>query len=46
MVLAGHNVQDLIESNVYQGLEAKLKLSQWKEYERNQKERTVRTSQP
>ena len=30
MVLAGHNVQDLIESNVYQGLEAKLKLSQWK----------------
>ena len=30
MVLAGHNVQDLVESNTYQGLQAKLKLSQWK----------------
>jgi hypothetical protein len=30
MVLAGHNVQTLVESNTYQGLQAKLKLSQWK----------------
>jgi transcription elongation factor Elf1 len=30
MVLAGHNVQNLVESNTYSGLEAKLKLSQWK----------------
>lgn len=30
MVLAGHDVQSVIESNVYQGLEAKLKLNDWK----------------
>ncbi len=30
MVLAGHDVQNLIESNTYKGLEAKLKLQTWK----------------
>jgi len=30
MVLTGHNVKTLIECNSYQGLQAKLKLSQWK----------------
>lgn len=30
MFLAGHDVQSLVESNVYQGLEAKLKFTQWK----------------
>ncbi len=30
MVLAGHDVQKMVESNVYQGLEAKLKLNHWK----------------
>ena len=30
MVLAGHDVQSLVESNTYQGLEAKLKLNDWK----------------
>lgn len=30
MHLAGHDVQHLVESNIYQGLEAKLKLTQWK----------------
>ena len=30
MVLAGHDVQHVVESNVYQGLEAKLKLNEWK----------------
>ena len=30
MVLAGHNVQDLVESNTYHGLQAKLKLNDWK----------------
>jgi hypothetical protein len=30
MVLAGHDVKRMIESNVYQGLEAKLKLNIWK----------------
>jgi predicted RNA-binding Zn-ribbon protein involved in translation (DUF1610 family) len=30
MVLAGHNVQEVVESNIYQGLEAKLKLNEWK----------------
>ena len=30
MVLAGHNVQNLVESNTYQGLEATLKLNEWK----------------
>jgi len=30
MVLAGHDVQSLVESNTYQGLTAKVKFSQWK----------------
>lgn len=30
MVLAGHDVQRVVESNIYQGLEAKLKLNTWK----------------
>ena len=30
MHLAGHDVQTLVESNVYQGLEATLKLNDWK----------------
>jgi transcription elongation factor Elf1 len=30
MVLAGHDVQSIVESNVYQGLEAKLKFNNWK----------------
>ena len=30
MIMAGHNVQDVVESNTYQGLEAKLKLIEWK----------------
>ena len=30
MIMAGHNVQDVVESNTYQGLEAKLKLTEWK----------------
>jgi hypothetical protein len=30
MVLAGLNVQDVIESNTYSGLEAKAKLISWK----------------
>ena len=30
MFLAGHNVQTLVESNVYQGLEATLKFNDWK----------------
>ena len=30
MVLAGHDVQSLVESNTYSGLEAKLKLNEWK----------------
>ena len=30
MVLAGHNVQSIVESNVYKGLEAKLKFNTWK----------------
>jgi predicted RNA-binding Zn-ribbon protein involved in translation (DUF1610 family) len=30
MILAGHNVQSLIESNTYSGLEAKLKFTAWK----------------
>ena len=30
MVLSGHNVQRMVQSNVYQGLEAKLKLQAWK----------------
>jgi len=30
MVLAGHDVQSMVESNTYQGLEAKLKFTVWK----------------
>jgi len=30
MTNAGHNVSDMLESNVYQGLEATLKLNDWK----------------
>ena len=30
MHLAGHNVQSLVESNTYSGLEAKIKLTEWK----------------
>lgn len=30
MILAGHNVQHIVESNTYSGLEAKLKLNEWK----------------
>jgi hypothetical protein len=30
MHLAGHDVQTLVESNVYQGLQAKLKFNDWK----------------
>ncbi len=30
MVLAGHDVQSIVESNVYNGLEAKLKFNTWK----------------
>jgi hypothetical protein len=30
MYLAGHDVQKVVESNVYRGLEAKLKLNEWK----------------
>jgi hypothetical protein len=30
MILAGHNIQTVVESNICQGLEAKLKLNDWK----------------
>ena len=30
MHLAGHDVQTVVESNVYHGLEAQLKLNNWK----------------
>lgn len=30
MVLAGHDVQHMVECNTYKGLEAKLKLTEWK----------------
>ena len=30
MVLAGHDVQTIVESNTYSGLEAKLKFNDWK----------------
>lgn len=30
MILAGHDVQSVVESNTYQGLEAKLKFTNWK----------------
>ena len=30
MVMCGHDVQKLVESNVYSGLEAQLKFATWK----------------
>ena len=30
MVLAGHDVQSIVESNIYNGLEANLKFTNWK----------------
>ena len=30
MVLSGHNVPNIVESNTYSGLEAKLKFTTWK----------------
>ena len=30
MVLAGHDVQSVVESNVYHGLKAKLQFNTWK----------------
>ena len=30
MVLAGHDVQSIVESNTYEGLEANLKFTTWK----------------
>jgi hypothetical protein len=30
MVIAGHDVQSLVELNTYQGLEAQVKLTEWK----------------
>ena len=30
MVIAGHDVQSLVQLNTYQGLEAKVKLTEWK----------------
>jgi len=30
MVLAGHDVQNMVDSNVYQGLQATIKLNEWK----------------
>jgi len=30
MVLSGHDVNDLVESNTYSGLEAQVKLTEWK----------------
>jgi len=30
MVLAGHDVQSVLESNTYSGLEAKIKFNNWK----------------
>ena len=30
MVLAGHDVQNIVESNVYNGLKAKLQFNTWK----------------
>ena len=30
MVLAGHKIQELVESNIYSGLQAKLKFNTWK----------------
>ena len=33
MVIAGHDVQSLVELNTYQGLEAQVKLTEWKRYD-------------
>jgi len=30
MVLSGHDVQDIVESNIYSGLKAKLQFNTWK----------------
>jgi hypothetical protein len=30
MVLSGHHVEDVLESNTYHGLEAKIKFNNWK----------------
>ena len=30
MVLGGHEIQDIVESNTFQGLEAKLNFTNWK----------------
>jgi len=30
MFIAGHDVQSLVEFNTYSGLEAQIKLSEWK----------------
>ena len=30
MVLSGHQVQDIVESNTFQGLQAKLNFTNWK----------------
>jgi len=30
MVLAGHNVQTIVEKNTYNGLQAKLNFTNWK----------------
>ena len=30
MVLSGLDVQEMVKSNIYSGLEAKLKLNEWK----------------
>ena len=37
MVLSGLNVQNVIESNTYSGLEAKLKFTTWKKYDQRNK---------
>ena len=34
MHLAGHDVQTLVESNIYQGLTATLKFNDWKKYDK------------
>ena len=30
MILAGHDIKNLVESSIYQGLEAKVKFTEWK----------------
>ena len=37
MILAGHNVQSIVDSNVYKGLEAELKFNTWKKNDLGQK---------